>query len=1069
MKGCLQLQSVLILWLVQCASTGGYGAGVSGVANGQAPHFDGRRPHNGGGVGRMLMPSKGVRSTMGAYNGYGGYPNKGVGYAATNGAVRGSGGRPQGGNPSALPNGGGAKHNGYGRLAGPTNQQPMKGNGYGAHAGAFGGQGNKGYGGAAAGTTLNGYGPAAAALSGNGARTNGYGATNGGPGNNGMGGTGGKPMKGYSRPYYGAGPGAGMGASQGQGVPQLARSQGKAYGNNGYGGQSFGGYNGGYGSARMGLGRWYGNGGTKGPKQGYGAAADVYNGQRGSPNGYGYPNDRANQPSKPGYGNIPNGNGVKPNGYGATRGGYGNGAVPNGGTPNGFGAGGVKGYGAKPNGSGFGNAAALGSGNKLNGYGGLGASSNPQRTKGVGAVSPGQGYGGPGAQLPKAANSGYGQMLYGKAPKLPGAPNGKGLKGDVLLPQQPSSASQEGASQRLIIGGDVLRAPEPTSGGLVLVTQDQYQRLPSPVPQGKSYKRLMPQGIPEPVPVFPQGKEGKLGGEPTPGSAFLGLQDKSLKAGAPAGGYIPAVEPPAALPQGTPVVHVPLEEEVKNLEPEARPDKLGVKSVPSGEIGSIENGGVLNAKGQGAKATKPDCGPGGASGQWMKIPRPGYNAGAGASSGTNTKGYGAGSGIPNRFGVKPNVYRQGAYLGGAGYGERISHAGHGDSGNSNSGFPKGYGAGVQPDYASLGHGVPSAELKSGGGMQVPYNGSPAVPAGLDGASQPQPQSAGLGPNEKQGLIHGGMDGLPYGAQTGMGTKKANTKYGIGGLQFGGNPLAGNNGGGNYGYGIYGPAAVDVKAGKYGGAGTGGLPVAGQYGYGGIPNLLGFGSNGQFAGKYGHGRTPHEAQPVGFGPQVKPPGTGKYGPAGSTYQSGPLGFAPSVNYDGGDGSYVPQGVGLGGEGKPAEKYDNQGSPMSQPLESASESKSVEGVPTLSRAGEGKGMATNKFENVGYISGSKLQPEVASLPAAPTPGPALSALTPGGADDLSSDLTGNGGLIYNSAGAGPNPARGSEQPDDAEQLPRQIQIQQHLKLHFHPQGSKNANHDLNGFFGNSGYKG
>nr|XP_057918643.1 calymmin [Doryrhamphus excisus] len=1015
MEGRLLFQSVLILWLVQCVRTGGYGAGVSGGANGQAPHFNGRRPHNGGGVRRMLMPSKGVGSPMGAHNVYGVYPNKGVGYGAAAGMANGAGNkgyappngavRGSGGNPAALPNGNGAKYNGYGSQAGPTNQQPMKGNGYGAHAGAFGGHGNKGYGGAAAGTNrnankgpLNGYG--AGALGGNGAKPNGHGAPNGvlnGAGNNVMGSLGSR-LKGYSRPYYGAGLGAGMGASQGQGVPQLARNQGK-------------GYNSGHGSARMGLGPRYGNGGMKGPKQGYGAAGDVHNGQRGSPSG-----------------------------YAANRGGYGNGAVPHGygGTPNGFGAGagGVKGYGSKPNGSRFGNAAALGgSGSKLNGYGGLGAGSMPQHTKGVGAVSPGQGYGGSGTQLAKAANSGYGQMPYGKAP------NGEGLKGDVLSPQQPSSASQEGTPQRPIIGGDMLPGPAPTSGGLVLVTQDQYRRLPSPVPQGKSYKQPLPQGIPEQVPVFPQHRESKLEGEPAPGSAFLGPQDKRLKAGAPTGGYVLAGETPAALPQ--------------------------------------ENGGVLNAKGQGAKATKPDCGPGGAGGQWMKIPRPGYNAGAGASAGSHTKGLGAGAGVANRFGANPNGYgaggytgprngygagyRQGAYLGGTGYGEGNSYAGnagYSDGVNSKAGFPKAYGAGVQPSYASLGQGVPTADAKSGGGMQVPYAGATA---GLDGASHPQPQSAGLGANGKQGLIHG-MDGLPYGGQTGMGTEKANAKYGIGGLQFGSNPLVGN-----YGYDIYGPAA-DVKAGKHGGAGMGGLPAAGQYGYGGFPNLLGFSTNGKMAGKYGYGRMPHEAQPVRFGPQVKSPSTGNYGPVGSTYQSGPLGFAPSVNYDGSDGSYVPQGVGLGVEGKPAEKYDNQGAPLSQALESASESKTVEGVPTLSRAGEGEGLANNKFENVGYISGSKLQPEVVSLPAAPTPSSAVdSSLTPGGTDDLSSDLTGAGGLIYDSTGAGHNQARESEQPDEAEQLPRQIHIQQHLKLHFHPQGSKNANHDLNGFFGNSGYKG
>ncbi|TNN51683.1 hypothetical protein EYF80_038095 [Liparis tanakae] len=94
-------------------------------------------------------------------------------------------------------------------------------------------------------------------------------------------------MKGYGRPNYGAGPGAGMGMGMGMGmgVPQLARNQ--AYGGNGYGAQPMGGYNGGHGRAGLGLGPRYGNGGTKGPKPGYGAAAGLPNGQGAKPNGYG--------------------------------------------------------------------------------------------------------------------------------------------------------------------------------------------------------------------------------------------------------------------------------------------------------------------------------------------------------------------------------------------------------------------------------------------------------------------------------------------------------------------------------------------------------------------------------------------------------------------------------------------------------------------------------------------------------------------------------------------------------------------------------------------------------------
>lgn len=81
---------------------------------------------------------------------------------------------------------------------------------------------------------------------------------------------------------------------------------------------------------------------------------------------------------------------------------------------------------------------------------------------------------------------------------------------------------------------------------------------------------------------------------------------------------------------------------------------------------------------------------------------------------------------------------------------------------------------------------------------------------------------------------------------------------------------------------------------------------------------------------------------------------------------------------------------------------------------------------------------------------------SLPAAPTPSPPDSVFTPARTDDLSSDLTGTGSLALNSEADRQAAARGSEQPDDAAQMPRQLNIQQHLKLQFHPQGKR---HEFN----------
>ncbi|XP_070847183.1 spidroin-1-like [Chaetodon trifascialis] len=708
--------------------------------------------------------------------------------------------------------------------------------------------------------------------------------------------------------------------------------------------------------------------------------------------------------------------------------------------------------------------------------------------------------------------------------------------------------------------------------------------------------------MPELAPVIPQGKDPKPAPEPTPepvvpqtnpapeatpdlqgyvtGSAvpeqkgaeaevLFGVDSTSEGDAAPASTKplkikaVPetvaaksteSITPEEALAVGVPEL-APEEASIKG-QPEAGPDRVGVKGLPAGETGATENrGGASITKGQGAKPAKPDCGPSGLpNGQWMKIPRPGYNAGASASSGTNTKGYGAGAGAPKGYGAKPNRfgasaggqsngggakankagygaggytvpglsngygaglgypyagkpqqpgYGQGAYLG-AGYGNRNSHGGItglGETSKSKSGYGNGngYSAGVQPDYASLGQGAATANGKSGGAKQIPYSGAPAVPAGLDG-----------------------MGSLPFGGQPlGMGAEKSNTKYGIGGLQFGGQPVsAGTNGAGHYGYGgsPYGPAGDNKSSGKYGGLGAsmGGDPAPGKYGYGGFPNggqLLGLGSNGNTAG---YGRMPYEAQPAGLAPEAK--STGKYGLAGSPYQPEPLGLGPSGKltgkYGGSEVPYAPQALGFGSEAKSSGKYDNQGPYQPQPLESASEARSggeydtaglsyeplplepesagksyVKGeVPTPAIAVESDEMSIDRYENVGYING-QVQPEVVAFPAAPTPSPTLaypsvpsylpmeSSYTPdvvpgAGVEDLP-DPAGTASLGFDSAAATGThgEAQVPEQADDLlqQQLPRQIHIQQHLKLHFHPQGAKNNKYDLNGFFGNSGYQG
>lgn len=89
-------------------------------------------------------------------------------------------------------------------------------------------------------------------------------------------------------------------------------------------------------------------------------------------------------------------------------------------------------------------------------------------------------------------------------------------------------------------------------------------------------------------------------------------------------------------------------------------------------------------------------------------------------------------------------------------------------------------------------------------------------------------------------------------------------------------------------------------------------------------------------------------------------------------------------------------------------------------------------------------------------------IAVFPAAPTPSPAYSSVhsrlpaessftadaMPGDVRHFP-DLEGTAGLTLDSAPAAESEGttQVSEQPDD---LPRQIHIQQHLKLHFQPQG-------------------
>lgn len=143
-------------------------------------------------------------------------------------------------------------------------------------------------------------------------------------------------------------------------------------------------------------------------------------------------------------------------------------------------------------------------------------------------------------------------MPNGKAAKVVGASSGKSLK--ILSPEQLNPPPEGVFPQRAITQGAAPAVPEPTSGILVMVTQEQNQNLHSPAPQIKSYKQpsIIPQATQAPLPVLLQGKGPKPAAQPTPEFAHMGPQGKGPKAGRPVAVIQsnPAPEPAVILPEG---------------------------------------------------------------------------------------------------------------------------------------------------------------------------------------------------------------------------------------------------------------------------------------------------------------------------------------------------------------------------------------------------------------------------------------------------------------------------------------------------------------------------------------
>lgn len=96
----------------------------------------------------------------------------------------------------------------------------------------------------------------------------------------------------------------------------------------------------------------------------------------------------------------------------------------------------------------------------------------------------------------------------GKATKGAGAFDGNGQKGGVVPVAEPSATSETDLTpQQAATEAAPLVVPDPTSGILVMVTRERHHELPSPVPQGKSYKYPELEATVEPEPVAPQSEE----------------------------------------------------------------------------------------------------------------------------------------------------------------------------------------------------------------------------------------------------------------------------------------------------------------------------------------------------------------------------------------------------------------------------------------------------------------------------------------------------------------------------------------------------------------------------------
>ncbi|XP_056325937.1 calymmin [Danio aesculapii] len=961
------------------------GKGIKPNGYGGYPNGGAANQHNGGSSKYMGYPnggSKGPKPGYGANagpsagqvakpNGYGGYPNGGA-TSQLNGGSSQNMGYPNGGTKGPKPE--------YGAKAGPSARQVAKPNGYGGYPnGGAASQPNggssqfMGYPNGGTKGPKSGYGANAGPSAGQVAKPNGNGRyPNGGTVNQSNGGS--SQNMGY--PNVGTkGPKQGYGAKARPSAEQVAKPNGYGlYPNGGTPNQPNGGS-----TQNMG----YSNGGTKGPKQGYGANAGPSAGQVAKPNGYGgYPNGGAtNQPNEGSsqYMGYPNGGAkgpkagysakagpspgqlAKPNGYG----GYSNGGAanqpntgygakagpstgqvskPNGssqyiGYPNGGTSGPKQGYGAKAR-------ATHGQGAKpQNGYGGYsngGAINQPNTgssqymgypSGGFKGPLNGQGtkpnneYGVPGytPKGPKAANSGYMPVITGNK----GVSSGKGPRGEILSAEAPSQATPSNtkgvlpvAQQQPVTGF----LPEQGTKGLPVLQQTKGQILQASSPQSKIPNSMAPQFASNPFMQGPSSyKPSKVYKPPTPAIPIekpaIPVIPQTMPA--PESAFIPQTSQTTPLKQ----------EQVLSLE---KKSQVTAQTVPQqGSISSqvAQSTPVMQQAEIQSNPVLPQ----------LKNP---------TTTNPELTGLGQPNGqvqgaVPSKPDCGPEGRPNGQWV-------KLPNAGFG--------YPNGKGEGLsQPGFVAGIGGYPTQGMNNG-------------------------HKAGYGGYGNQFKTKAGPQGGP---PAGLGTKgKSQTKYGIGGLPFGGSPSGyqsnpyaqyGNDGQ-RYGAKPYNPKAP----GKYG---YGSLPYNSQA----LPESV--------ARSPDFGGLPYNGQPLGYGSGKS---TGKYGQKGPQYGGQSLGHgadAMSGKYGSPESLYTPETVNLGGNakstkyGNPAVSYellgpvtDGQSVEENRRLETLHQGPEIDGQKAIDNfgdgeipphsdvpgAGEANAQSTEKYGTEDYIAG-KLQPE------------------------------------------------------------------------------------------------